>query len=144
MRRISAGWMALGLCVVSMVPVNLVQAEVMTVSAFQTLSKEKAAGGQGVLTGKYAFTRDHALPQQAIREISWLTLPPGASIGYHPHAANEDAYIIVSGTGIFKDADGKDYPVGPGDVTIVRKGGSHGLSNSGSVPLVFLDVIAQQ
>jgi len=34
--------------------------------------------------------------------------------------------------------------VKPGDVTIVRKGESHGLTNTGSVPLVFVDVIAEQ
>ncbi len=29
-------------------------------------------------------------------------------------------------------------------LTIVRKGESHGLTNTGSVPLVFVDVIAEQ
>jgi hypothetical protein len=29
-------------------------------------------------------------------------------------------------------------------VTIVRKGEGHGLANTGNVPLVFVDVIAEQ
>ncbi len=32
----------------------------------------------------------------------------------------------------------------PGDVTIVRKGESHWLTNTGSVLLVFIDIIAEQ
>jgi len=108
------------------------------------IDKKEAGGGKGVLHGAYAFTRDKATKDQAIKEISWLTLQPGDSIGYHPHVTNEDTYIIVSGQGVFKDKDGKDYPVKAGDVTIVRKGESHGLANTGKEPLVFVDVIAEQ
>lgn len=119
-------------------------AEVYPKESFIKVDKKEAAGGKGVLMGQYAFTRDQPTKDQAIKEISWLTLAPGDSVGYHKHIANEDTYIIVSGTGIFKDKDGKDYPVKAGDVTIVRKGESHGLTNNGTVPLVFVDVIAEQ
>ena len=106
--------------------------------------RKEVAGGHGTLYADYAFTRDKALKDQAIKEVSWLTLLPGASIGYHQHVTNEDTYIIVSGTGVFKDKDGKDVPVKAGDVTIVRKGESHGIANTGKEPLVFVDVIAEQ
>ena len=119
-------------------------ADVFTKEQLIHLNKDKPAGGHGVLVGEYAFTRDKATKDQAIKEISWLTLQPGDSIGYHKHTTNEDTYVIVSGTGTFKDKDGKDVPVKAGDVTIVRKGESHGLANTGSVPLVFIDVIAEQ
>ena len=119
-------------------------ADVFTKEQLIHLNKDKPAGGQGVLVGEYAFTRDKATKDQAIKEISWLTLAPGDSIGYHPHVTNEDTYIIVSGQGTFKDKDGRDVPVKAGDVSIVRKGESHGLANTGTVPLVFIDVIAEQ
>lgn len=119
-------------------------ADVFTKEQLIKLNKEKAGGGTGMLAGEYAFTRDKALKDQAIKEISWLTLAPGDSIGYHLHTANEDTYIIVSGRGTFKDKDGRDVPVKAGDVTIVRKGESHGLANTGTEPLVFVDVIAEQ
>ena len=45
---------------------------------------------------------------------------------------------------MFKDKDGKDKPVKAGDVTIVRKGESHGIANTGKEPLVMVDVIAEQ
>lgn len=119
-------------------------ADVFTKEALIKANKEAAGGGKGTLIGEYAFTRDKALKDHAIKEISWLTLQPGDSIGYHKHTANEDTYIIISGRGTFKDKDGKDVPVKAGDVTIVRKNESHGLANTGTEPLVFVDVIAEQ
>ena len=118
--------------------------EVYAKESLLKAQRDKAGGGVGVLHAEYAFTRDKAKKDEAIKEISWLTLKPGDSIGYHGHTTNEDTYIIVSGTGIFKDRDGKDVPVKAGDVTIVRKGESHGLTATGIEPLVFIDVIAEQ
>ena len=106
--------------------------------------RHDVAGGHGTVYGEYAFTRDKALKDQAIKEVSWLRIEPGDSIGYHQHVTNEDVYIIVSGEGVFKDKDGKDKPVKAGDVAIVRKGESHGIANTGKVPLVFVDVISEQ
>jgi mannose-6-phosphate isomerase-like protein (cupin superfamily) len=107
--------------------------------------REKLGGtGLGTVHCEYAFPRDKALPDQAVKEVAWLTLPPGASIGVHKHEKNEDAYIVVSGSGVFVTADGTETPVKAGDVTIARKGESHGMKNTGNEPLVILDVIAQQ
>jgi mannose-6-phosphate isomerase-like protein (cupin superfamily) len=119
-------------------------AEVYAKQSLLKFDKKDVLGGTGVLKGEYAFTRDKALKEHAIKEISWLTLQPGDSIGYHKHTTNDDTLIIVSGQGTFKDNDGKDVAVGPGDVTIARKGESHGLANTGHTPLVFVDVIAEQ
>lgn len=122
----------------------LASADVFTKDQLIKVNKDKAGGGTGTLVGEYAFTRDKALKDQAIKEISWLTLAPGHSIGYHQHQTNEYTYIIVSGEGLFKDKDGREVKVKAGDVTIVRKGEGHGLTNTGTVPLVFIDVIAEQ
>ncbi|WP_434778464.1 cupin domain-containing protein [Neisseria sp. Ec49-e6-T10] len=123
---------------------SLSYAEVYNEQNIISLNKEKAAGGQGVLYGKYAFTRDTAKASDAIKEISILTLNPGDSIGYHKHITNEDTYIIISGTGTFTDKDGKQYPVKAGDMTLVRQGESHGLANTGTEPLIFVDIIAEK
>ena len=120
------------------------RADVFPDETLLKIDKKEAGGGKGTLFGAYAFTRDKATKDQAIKEVSWLTLQPGDSIGYHLHVTNEDTYVIVSGHGVFKDKDGKDYPVKAGDVTIVRKGESHGIANTGKEPLVFVDVIAEQ
>lgn len=101
-------------------------------------------GGVGTLFGKYPFNRNTAAKEFIIREIGWMTLKPGDSIGMHKHETNEDAYVILSGEGAFIDSDGKEYTVKAGDTTIARKGQSHALKNTGGEPLVFLDVVAER
>lgn len=114
--------------------------------ARQIVADRDKIGGSGLGTGhfEFAFTRDKALPNQAIKEIAWLTLPPGASVGLHQHVTNEDAYIVISGKGSFVDTQGRETPVEQGDITIARKGESHGIKNTGSDPLVFCYIISQQ
>ena len=109
---------------------------------FLKQDKEKLGGGTGTIHAAYAFPRTTATAEQAIKEIAWLTIPAGSSIGLHQHANNEDAYIIVKGHGVFTDTLGKTTPVGPGDVTIARPGNKHGLANTGKEDLVILDVVA--
>jgi len=108
------------------------------------IDREKMGGGIGTVSCVYAFTRDKAPAEHAVKEMAILTIPPGASIGYHKHDVNEDAYIVISGTGVFKDSDGKEYNVEPGDMNIIRMGQMHGLANNGNVPLVVISVIAGQ
>lgn len=67
-------------------------ADVFTKEELIKSNKEAAGGGKGTLVGEYAFTRDKALKDHAIKEISWLTLQPGDSIGFHKHTTNEDTY----------------------------------------------------
>jgi mannose-6-phosphate isomerase-like protein (cupin superfamily) len=76
--------------------------------------------------------------------LSTQTLSPGGSIGYHQHVDNEEAYIILSGQGVFTDNDGQEKQVGPGDMTLTLEGERHGLSNTGKEPLAFLAVIAKK
>ena len=109
-----------------------------------TWDRENVAGGKGTLFGQFSFTRNQATKDQAIKEIGWMTLQPGSSIGLHKHDANEDAYIIISGEGVFTDSEGKETFVKAGDITIARAGQSHALRNAGTEPLRFLDVVAQK
>ncbi|MDR1685367.1 MAG: cupin domain-containing protein [Desulfovibrio sp.] len=110
----------------------------------KTWDREKVAGGAGVLSGKFSFTRNDAEEGYVIKEIGWMTLLPGASIGMHKHADNEDAYIIIFGEGTFTDSNGKKTVVTGGDITIARPGDSHALENTGQVPLFFLDIVAKR
>ena len=61
------------------------------------LDKQDVGGGKGTLYGEFAFIRDNAREQDAIKEIGFMTLKPGSYIGLHSHADNEDAYLILSG-----------------------------------------------
>ena len=62
---------------------------------------------------------------------------------FHTHKDNEDAYVIVSGHGVFTDGNGNAWVVGPGDITMARPGQAHGLANLYAEDLVFLDIIAK-
>lgn len=107
------------------------------------LDKQDVAGGRGTLYGEFAFVRDNAREEDAIKEIGFMTLKHGDFIGTHKHADNEDAYLILSGHGVFTDGEGNAYVVGEGDMTIARPGQSHGLANLFGEDLVFLDIIAK-
>ena len=100
--------------------------------------------GVGTLFGQYPFNRNTAPKEFIIKEIGWMTLQPGALVGMHKHETNEDAYIILSGEGVFIDTDGKEYSIKAGDTTMARPGQSHAIKNTGKEPLVFLDVIAER
>lgn len=118
--------------------------QVVAKSDLKTWDREDVAGGTGTLYGKFSITRHEAPEDFAIKEIGWMTLEPGSSIGMHTHDINEDAYIIVSGEGTFTETDGTKTVVRAGDVTIARMGHSHALANTGAEPLIFLDVIGQK
>ena len=107
------------------------------------LDKHDVAGGKGTLYGEFAFTRENAREDDAIKEIGFMTLKHGDFIGLHTHADNEDAYLILSGTGVFTDGEGNAWVVTEGDMTIARPGQAHGLANLGKEDLVFLDIIAK-
>lgn len=128
--------------------VALENARVMAMEYFPadkliTLNKTAVAGGSGVLYGKFAFTRDMASKENAIKEIGIVTLQPGASVGLHKHYNNEDAYIVLSGTGVFTESGGVERRVKKYDITVCHIGQEHALRNDGTEPLVFLDIIAQ-
>lgn len=114
-----------------------------TISELTELDKEDVAGGKGTLHGEFAFVRDNARDEDAIKEIGFMTLNHGAFIGLHEHKDNEDAYLILSGTGLFTDGEGNAWIVKPGDMTIARPGQWHGLANLYADELVFLDIIAK-
>ena len=110
---------------------------------FITWDREKVGqDAVGTLYGKFPFNRSTASPDFIIKEVGWMTLNPGDSVGLHKHTTNEDAFVIISGEGVFTDSDGKEFKLKPGDVTIARQGQSHAIKNTGGEPLVFLVVIA--
>jgi mannose-6-phosphate isomerase-like protein (cupin superfamily) len=66
-------------------------------------------------------------------------LEPGSSIGEHPHPRSEELYLILEGHGA-GILDGEEFPVGPGDLFLVKAGHSHGLRADLAGPLVYFAV----
>ncbi|MBD3241112.1 MAG: cupin domain-containing protein [Chitinivibrionales bacterium] len=71
------------------------------------------------------------------RQVNFIhddVLAPGASIGVHSHTHDEEYYLVLAGRGTII-LDGARHEIGPGDIAAVYPGGSHGLENTGGVPL---------
>ncbi len=63
--------------------------------------------------------------------IDVAVVPPGASIGRHRHADEEEEfYLVLEGAGRMW-RDGEEFPVRAGDLVRNRAGGAHGLVNDG-------------
>lgn len=74
------------------------------------------------------------------RLFSTVTLPAGASIGWHVHQGEEEFYYILTGSGEYSD-NGAWHAVEAGDATLARSGEGHALKNTGSEPLTIVAVI---
>lgn len=77
-----------------------------------------------------------------VLSLGRVTLEPGATIGEHAHPDTEDLYLILEGrgTGVL---DGARFPVGPGDLFLVKAVGRHGLINDSDQPLTFLGLLTR-
>jgi mannose-6-phosphate isomerase-like protein (cupin superfamily) len=103
----------------------------------ETEIKEKMRGGEGNAEFVHLVNCEN---EKNIRLLAEITLKPGCSIGSHCHEAETEYYIILSGSGTVND-DGVEKPVKPGDLVITGDGASHGMANTGDIPLVFHAVI---
>jgi mannose-6-phosphate isomerase-like protein (cupin superfamily) len=103
----------------------------------RTEEKTKMRGGEGTV-GFVHFTEGGAMKNA--RLLAELTLPPGASIGYHQHDNETEYFIFVSGSGMVND-NGAEVPVNAGDVMVTGNGASHGVKNTGPASLVLYAVI---
>jgi mannose-6-phosphate isomerase-like protein (cupin superfamily) len=71
-----------------------------------------------------------------------LTIPPGAGIGLHEHANEDEIFIIQRGAGVVTD-NGKDVEIAAGDTIVTGKGGSHAVMNTGNEDLVITAIIVE-
>ncbi len=77
-----------------------------------------------------------------VLSLGRITLEPGSTIGEHAHPNTEDLYLILVGHGVGV-LNGERFPVGPGDLFLVKAGGSHGLINDSEGPLTFLGLLTR-
>ena len=93
----------------------------------------QAHGGLGDILFARLLTSEEV--QGPCNFVDVAVLPPGASIGYHRHASNEEEfYLVLSGSGEIT-RNGEKSRVVAGDLIRNSRGGSHGLVNDGSEPL---------
>ena len=74
------------------------------------------------------------------RLFSELVIPPGASIGYHEHSGEFEAFYVISGEATIDD-NGKQEVIKAGDMAICKDGEGHSTRNNGSEDLVLIAMI---
>ena len=98
----------------------------------------------GCCGGKGKIKLHHMLEKGDFKGKCWLfakgTMPPGTTIGLHPHVEDEEIYYILKGKGLVTDDDDVEE-VGPGDAIVTGAGSKHALENIGSDDLEFIGVV---
>ncbi len=108
----------------------------------QKVVRQNAHGGKGHIEVYQILSPEELFNRATL--YARVVLPPGAGIGGHPHAGESESYYILSGTGMFLDGDGQKKPVGPGTICNIIPGESHGLENTGDVPLEMIALVVPQ
>ncbi len=98
---------------------------------------------RGAAQGAFAFEKRTVLPKAGNQlQVSFMEIPPGKSaFPYHWHEGITESYVVLSGTGLVRTADG-ERTVGPGEVIVLPPGpaGAHRMTNVGDVPLRYVDI----
>ena len=89
-------------------------------------------GGEGE-----ALVRMHA---DEMGKVAQITLPVGASIGYHTHEDSYEVIYVLSGCGTCYDGD-QVYPVSAGMVQYCPQHEGHSIVNTGTEDLRLLGII---
>jgi len=63
-----------------------------------------------------------------------MSIPPGGEVGRETHKYTEQTLFFLSGTGV-GELNGKEFPIGPGDVVVVVPGTDHNFINTGKTPM---------
>ncbi|MBE6970864.1 MAG: cupin domain-containing protein [Ruminococcaceae bacterium] len=89
-------------------------------------------GGEGE-----ALVRMH---NDEMGKVAQITLPVGASIGYHTHEDSYEVIYVLSGCGTCYDGD-QVYPVSAGMVQYCPQFDGHSIVNTGTEDLRLLGII---
>ncbi len=100
--------------------------------------RERMRGGAGNVSIRHVFTKDEFTAP--VRLCAQVTLPPGAGIGPHTHATEDEVYIIIKGTGILDDGETQTR-VNAGDAVLTGNGESHAITNDGEETLELMAFI---
>lgn len=83
-----------------------------------------------------AYTVLHGADGYQVKEI---VVRPGKRLSYQRHAHRAEHWFIVHGVGEVL-LDGTTREIGAGDAVDVAIGGLHRIANTGTEPLVFVEV----
>jgi quercetin dioxygenase-like cupin family protein len=72
--------------------------------------------------------------------VTRVTIAPGSRNPPHSHAASEQVWVALRGTGVLLLEGNSTTPFAEGDVVRFADGDLHGLENTGSAEFVYLSV----
>ena len=72
-----------------------------------------------------------------IRFLNYTIIPPSGSFGQHTHGNDNEIYIILDGQGEYTE-NGCTVKVTDGDILVNAPFASHGIKNTGPVPMRIL------
>ena len=104
----------------------------------ETVTAKNKAGGKGEIYITHLLTQKEMVGQCGM--FAKVVVPPGSSLGVHPHNGNTETYHILQGKALYTD-NSETYEVKPGDTTFCADGDSHGIENIGDEDLIFVALI---
>ena len=107
---------------------------------YRTEQREEMRGGKGTVTIEH-FWEPKTEMRSHTRMCAKLTIPPGGSIGFHPHDAEEEIFVVIRGTAEADD-NGEVGQLGVGDTLLTGNGDGHAIRCTSEEPLELLAVIA--
>ena len=96
--------------------------------------------GKGKVFMKHIF-KDEELDAKT-RICCEVTLPPGCSVGAHPHDGEEEVYYIASGIATVDD-NGEEKTLYPGDAMHTGNGAYHAIANNTDSDMTFIALVVR-
>jgi mannose-6-phosphate isomerase len=72
-------------------------------------------------------------------KVKTITVSPGQRLSYQRHERRSEHWFVVAGSGIIT-LDGAEVKVAAGEAADVPAGTAHRIENTGTSPLVFVEV----
>jgi len=99
---------------------------------------EVASFTNGGVTSEQLLFPENSQSQRVT--ITRVTVAPGAKNPPHAHAASEQVWVALRGSGILLLGGATSAPFMEGDVVRFAEGDVHGFENTGSVEFVYVSV----
>ncbi|MBL8027085.1 MAG: cupin domain-containing protein [Fibrobacteres bacterium] len=101
--------------------------------------REKMRGGTGSVKITHMIKPEEF--KAPVRLCSRLTIEAGSGIGLHEHATEDEVYVVVKGSGLLDEGNGK-VKVETGDAILTGNGARHSIENPGPETLELYAFIA--
>jgi mannose-6-phosphate isomerase-like protein (cupin superfamily) len=109
----------------------------MSVVRLDDLTLDPIVAHDGV--GEIGFVRlTDRFPMRGRWEfVDFASVPPGCTVGLHEHAADEELYVVLRGTGVVT-VNGAEERIDARCVLVNPPYAVHGIRNDGAEPLEFV------